>query len=134
MDQIKVIIRFMDGRIMKGYANDFNPTRPSFHFNEMNETSQNKPILIEVQALKAIFFVKTFEGNKEYGERNEFKQGDLVQGRKAEVTFSDGEVIRGSTMGYDPQRLGFFLVPVDSKSNNMRIFVITKAVKKFRFL
>ncbi|HVN72318.1 MAG TPA: hypothetical protein VMU10_09900 [Desulfomonilia bacterium] len=134
MEPIKVIVRFMDGKVMKGYANDFNPIRPSFHFNENVGSALSQPILIEIKDLKAIFFVRTFEGNSEYAERNNFMQGDLIQGRKAEVTFPDGEVIRGSTMGYDAQRLGFFLVPVDPKSNNIRIFVVTKAVKNFRFL
>ncbi len=87
-----------------------------------------------MKEIKAVFFVKTFEGNKEYNERKEFITGDRVQGRRVEVIFADGEVLRGTTVGYDPQRLGFFLIPVDPDSNNIRIFVISNAVKTFRFL
>jgi hypothetical protein len=43
-------------------------------------------------------------------------------------------VLVGSTVGYAPQRLGFFLFPVDPKSNNLRVFVISAAVRKVRFL
>jgi hypothetical protein len=135
MEQIKVVLRFLDGRVVKGYTQDFNQTRPSFHFQRNTpENSSNNSILIEVKDLKALFFVKTFEGDKEYDERKQFIIGELAQGRKVEVTFVDGEIIQGSTVGYDPQRPGFFLLPVDKRSNNIRIFVVTAAVKKFRFL
>jgi hypothetical protein len=135
MEQIKVILRFLDGRVMKGYTQDFNQTRPNFHF-QMNtpENSSNKPLLVEVNDLKALFFVKTFEGNKDYDERKKFIPADRSQGRKVEVTFIDGEIMQGSTVGYDPQRPGFFLLPVDQGSNNIRIFVAKGAVANFRFL
>jgi hypothetical protein len=134
MEPVRVVVHLKDGKIGKGYANDFNPTRNSFHFYEETGGSQKQSVLLEMKDLKALFFVKTFEGNRNYRERKNFAKDDLVQGRSVEVTFSDGEVIQGSTVGYDPQRLGFFLIPIDSNSNNIRIFVITSAVKKFRFL
>jgi hypothetical protein len=135
MEQIKVILRFLDGRVLKGYTQDFNQTRLSFHFQKNTpENSSDKSMLIDVKDLKALFFVKSFEGHKEYDERKEFITGDLAQGRKVEVTFVDGEIAQGSTVGYDPQRPGFFLLPVDKESNNIRIFVVATAVKNFRFL
>jgi hypothetical protein len=51
-----------------------------------------------------------------------------------EVTFADGEILVGSTMGYDPNRQGFFLFPVDPKSNNMRVYAVCSAVKQVRNL
>lgn len=135
MEQIKVVVRFLDGRVLKGCTQDFNQTRPSFHFHiNTPKNSIDKSMLIEVKDLKAIFFVKTFEGDREYDERKEFIAGDLPQGRKVEVTFVDGEIIQGSTVGYDPHRPGFFLIPVDRRSNNIRIFVVTSAMANFKFL
>jgi hypothetical protein len=135
MEPIKVVLRYLDGRVVKGYTQDFNQTRPSFHFQiNTAEGSSNNSMLVEVKDLKALFFVKTFEGDREYDERKEFIPGDLAQGRKVEVTFKDGEITQGSTVGYDPQRPGFFLLPVDKGSNNIRIFVVTAAVNSFRFL
>jgi hypothetical protein len=135
MEQIKVVLRYKDGKVVKGYSQDFNPTRPSFHFQkEPQDALGNQPMLIDMKVLKAVFFVKSFEGNKDYKKRKEFIQSDRSQGRKVEVTFIDNEVIQGSTVGYDPQRLGFFLFPADSGSNNIRIFVLSTAVKNFRFL
>jgi len=50
------------------------------------------------------------------------------------VSFSDGEKLVGKTEGYNPQKLGFFVFPADPKSNNLRIFVITKNARFIRFL
>jgi hypothetical protein len=35
----------------------------------------------------------------------------------------------GTTQGYALEREGFFIVPLEEDSNNLRIFVISKAVK-----
>jgi hypothetical protein len=56
------------------------------------------------------------------------------QGRLMEVTCLDGEVIVGTTTGYDPKRLGFFLFPIDTSSNNVRIFMVASTVVTARFL
>ena len=50
------------------------------------------------------------------------------------MTFKDGEVLVGSTQGYQQDRPGFFLVPADPRSNNDRIYVVTTAVEKVSFL
>jgi hypothetical protein len=84
--------------------------------------------------LKAIFFVRDFAGNSAYKEQKEFVVGTPLSGRKMEVTFTDGEVLVGTTTGYDAQRPGFFLFPVDGQSNNARIFIVQTVVKKVRFI
>ena len=59
--------------LLKGYVNDFNTNRQSFHLYEgITDSSLNPPILLEMKEIKAVFFVKTFEGNKGYAERKEF--------------------------------------------------------------
>jgi len=134
MEPVKVQILFKDGNIKKGYTLDFNPNNPAFHLNEnINESSHNQAISLNMKEIKAVLFVKTFEGKK-YTERKEFNKSDHVQGRRVVVTFVNGEVVQGSTMSYDPNRLGFFLIPVDPASNNIRIFVISDALKSFHFL
>jgi hypothetical protein len=49
---------------------------------------------------------------------------------KARITFFDGEILVGTTQGYTPERDGFFVVPLERDSNNLRIFVVSSAVKK----
>jgi hypothetical protein len=134
-ERVKVVVHFIDDILVKGYINDFNANHPSFHlFEGITESALNQPVMLEMKEIKAVFFVKTFEGNKGYLERKEFIDGDRVLGRKVEVTFIDGEVIRGSTVDYDPLLLGFFLIPVDPNSNNVQIFVVSNAVMKISFI
>ncbi len=84
--------------------------------------------------LKALFFVRDFQGNPDYDERKEFDPKGQISGRKVEVVFLDGEVLVGTTLGYEPKRSGFFLHPIDPKSNNIRVFVVCEAVHNVRFL
>ncbi|UCD72335.1 MAG: hypothetical protein JSW70_04900 [Syntrophobacterales bacterium] len=120
----KVVVRFQDGRMVKGYTHDFNPNREVFHVAEAQDGGR----VTEVSTilLKAVFFVKTFEGNKNHRSADDFTKESLenVPGLKVKVIFSDGEVIYGTTHGYAPERKGFFIFPADKKSNNDRVFVI----------
>jgi hypothetical protein len=49
---------------------------------------------------------------------------------KIRITFFDGEILVGTTHGYTPNREGFFIAPLEKDSNNLRVFVISSAVKK----
>jgi len=134
MELLKVIIRYADSRILKGYTMDFFPNKPSFHVQPVELGRADKGIEVIVNQLKAVFFVKDFTGNSSHRDQKHFVEGQQVSGRKAEVTFTDGEVLVGSTMGYDPKRPGFFLTPSDLESNNLRVYVVSLAVREFRFL
>ena len=134
MESVKIVVRFADGRILKGYSQDFFPNKPVFHLvRNLARGSANRKE-IRMSDLKAIFFVKTFAGNPDYKERKSFLEGDIVQGRKVEVAFVDGEILQGSALGYNPKDSGLFLFPSDPKSNNHRVFVVNSAVKNFRYL
>ena len=134
IEPVKVIMRYANGKLIKGYTNDFFPNKPLFHVRSIESRPTDKGEEVSVKELKAVFFVKDFVGNAAYDEIRHFAEGQQYSGRKVEVTFTDGEVLVGSTIGYDPSRPGFFVTPVDSQSNNLRVFVISAAVKNFRFL
>jgi hypothetical protein len=134
MDPVKIVVRFSDGRIKKGYSQDFFPNKPVFHLTISQSVESAEPEEIRLADLKAIFFVNAFDGNPHYSERKEFAEGDSPKGRKIEVAFADGEIIQGSVLGYNPKEIGFFLFPADPNSNNLRAFVVNKAVNKFRYL
>jgi hypothetical protein len=134
VDQVKVIVRYADGRVVKGFTGDFFPNKDRFHLQMLGAPSGNGLELILLKDLKALFFVKDFGGDSSYKERKAFLEGERVQGRKVEVSFKDGEKLVGTTLGYDPQRPGFFFVPVDGKSNNIRVFAVQSAVDSVHYL
>lgn len=131
----KVIVRFRDGRIIKGYAYDFSPSREIFHlagFHNVNQATE-----VSTSLVKAIFFVKSFDGDKDHPSPDDFSVESLenASGLKVKVTFSDGELMYGTTHGYSPERNGFFVFPADKTINNERVFVMresTAAVETWR--
>jgi len=133
MEPVKVVMRYADGRIVKGFTSDFAPNKTFFHISPLESAATDKGIEISVKELKAIFFVKDFTGDASYDENKQFS-GTQPPGRKVEVTFFDNEVLVGVTLGYDPSRIGFFLTPADPQSNNLRVFVVSSAMSKFRYL
>lgn len=123
-----VVVHFEDGRIVKGTSNDFFPARPSFHLNsaETGEVSE-----IELQGLKAVFFVKDLVGAGRQDDQDAERVG---YGRRIKVVFKDGETIFGYTSGYAPGRPAFFMFPADAESNNEKIFVIAAATTEIGFV
>ena len=133
MEPVKVVARYVNGKRVKGFSQDFFPNKDRFHVYPAAKPS-GEVVEVLVKELKAVFFVQDFAGNSLYNERKKYIEGDKPSGRKVEVTFMDGEVLVGTTLGYDPSRPGFFLFPADPKSNNIRVFAVTPAVKKVRYL
>jgi hypothetical protein len=123
-----VVARFMDGRILKGTTRDFAPNKLKFHLFPWGEET-DKALDIPVGALKAVFFVRSYEGNKDHVTDNSFADAK-GQGRRVVVTFKDGEVLAGFIMGYNPQSQGFFMIPADQTSNNARVYVVNGSVNR----
>lgn len=132
MELRKVVLRYRDGRVLKGSTLDFAPHKARFHLFPVGSPAQ--AIEVAVQELKAIFFVRDFAGSPEYQEQKHFPEGRRPPGRKVEVMFEDGEVLVGYTVSYDPQRPGFVLVPADPQSNNLSVFVVLAGVRKVSYL
>jgi hypothetical protein len=128
MQASKVIVRLKDGKVMKGRTEDFFPNKAQFHLTTLEKNQE----IIQVETLKAIFYVKDYDGD----QSRDYRYTDQIAGggRKIKVEFSDGEEIVGYTQGYSPDRPGFFLAPADTKGNNERIFVVQSATKKVQFL
>jgi hypothetical protein len=124
----KVVVRFKDRSIVKGKTNNFFPNKASFHLELVN----GERIEIHVEELKALFFVKSFEGDKQH-QKN---YGDKVPGggRKIKVKFTDGETIIGYTTGYSADRPGFYMVPADLKGNNERIFIVASSTEAIEMI
>lgn len=122
----KVVVHYCGGKLVKGYLFDFNQDKDTFHIftdhdqTDMVEISQNK--------LKAVFFVKSFEGDSEY-RCPDICEDDVkcLPGMKLKITFMDGESMFATTYGYSPARKGFFVSPYDKKDNNESIYVVSSS-------
>lgn len=134
MEPRKVVVRYADGRVVKGSTLDFSPNKSSFHLFPVGTAPTGKLIEVAIHELKAVFFVRDFAGRPQYQERKRFAETERPPGRKVEVRFKDGETLVGHSVGYDPQRPGFILFPADPESNNLSVFVVFAAVQHVRDL
>ncbi len=132
----KLVVHYANGKVIKGYTYDFDRNKSIFHLLPPTPgfSFTDESIEVRIKDVKAVFFVRDFAGDPAYNERKWFTEDERPPGRKVEVTFRDGEVLVGSTVGYDPRRPGFFFIPADPKSNNLKFFAVRRAVIKVRFL
>jgi hypothetical protein len=130
----KVVARFADGRVVKGSTSDLIPIKDVFHLAVAGAAPGSKPLQIQIKDLKAVFFVKDFVGNPAYQPRQEFDTERPSPGRKIKVVFKDGEVLVGTTQGYQPNRPGLFMQPADQGSNIERCYVVGAATQEITVL
>lgn len=135
----KTVMRFIDGRLLRGYLKSFAPDLNEVHLEEA-ETDRIYPVRIE--DVKAIFFVRSFEGDRTYKEKKAYGVS-RPKGQKVLVKFRDGEFLVGFLEGNVPWKKGFFLsnlskpdkglkgfflLPVDADANNIKVFVVSSSV------
>jgi hypothetical protein len=128
----KIVVNMRSGIVHKGVTHDFSPKQAAFHV--LPGEGGGVPIRVNFDDMKAIFWVKDYLGNRDFVARRDFDPGRSSQGRRAIVTFGDGEAIWGSVIEDDPSSLGFFFVPSDERDNNLKIFVVRKGLKELRFV
>jgi len=126
-----VVARYQDGKIIKGTTYDFGPQKKGFHVVPVGEEGK-KVSEVLFSDLKAVFFVKSLEGKQDHPLTKDISEEKAEPGiqMKVKITFLDGETLLGTTQGYTLDREGFFIVPLEEDGNNLRIFVISKAVKE----
>jgi hypothetical protein len=130
----RVVARYRNGQRLKGFTNDFLATKSEFHLFVDGSAPGSKPRDVKVAELKALFFVKDLAGDPGHHESILFSKERAVPGRKIRVVFEDGEVLLGTTQGYDASRPGFFIIPADATSNNERCFVVRAATREVTFV
>ncbi len=128
----KIVVRYREGRLLKGFTHDFHPSRTQFTLWPSINSAPSDRMYVPTSQLKAVFFVRDFNGNPDYRDARAF--GGHSAGRRLEVTFADDEVLLGSTLNYRPDGVGFFINPADALGNNLRVFVVGSAIRHVRFL
>jgi hypothetical protein len=128
-----VVAHYKDGRLVKGITHDFSPQKKAFHVVSLGGEGEGRGKVSEVflSELKAVFFVKSLKGRPHHPSPQELsgKQEKSVGSIGVKITFFDGEVLTGATQGYTPEREGFFIVPLDKDTNNLRMFVLSDVIK-----
>ena len=129
----KVVVKFQNGKIIKGWTADFGPNKEIVHLHTLKEYG-DEVIDIEISSLKAVFFVKDFTGDKDYKKVRTFEgqpKGTPSE-RRIIINFKDGENLYGTTHSYNPERKGFFVYPIDAKDNSERVFVVASAINSVK--
>jgi hypothetical protein len=105
----------------------------------MKEEGTDNLHLVKIEDVKAVFFVKSFEGDHEYKEKK-FYSSKKNKGQRVFVKFRDGEALVGFLEGEVPWKRGFFLsrqesglkgfflLPADEDTNNIKVFVVSSSV------
>jgi len=136
----KVVAHFKNGRIVKGHTRDFAPTRDSFTLQPYSRGEG--PVAVFLEELKAVFHVKTFEGNSghqvpsgQIGVVQEDRFSTVMEhGRKVALQFLDGERLWGYADAGGENAPGFFFFPTDPSDNNLRIYVVRSSLREMVFL
>ncbi len=130
------VVRLNDGSLLKGYLKDFSPGKATVVLQEAETDEVHK---LKTADVKAVFFVRTFEGNYDYNEKKSYGIRRPM-GKRVFVKFRDGERLVGFVEGTVPwekgfflskrenKEKGFFLLPVDEDTNNIKVFVISSSV------
>ena len=129
----KVIAHFLGEKsVVKGYTHNFFPAKPLFHLERHDAPAGTFPEMVPINKLKALFFVKTFEGDDTYRD-HQILGHVTAPGRKIHIEFTDGEEMTAYCENYHPEGLGFIAFPADPNSNNERVFVVNTSVKAVKF-
>jgi len=127
----KIVVNMRGGAVHKGVTHDFSPKQDAFHV--LPAEGGGVPIRVSMNDMKAMFWVKDYLGNRDFVARRDFDPGRAAEGRRAILTFADGETIWGTVTEDDPLGPGFFFVPSDERDNNMKIFVVRNSLKELRW-
>lgn len=136
-----VVAKRRNGKMIKGVTYNFGPEKKAFHVipvsEERKDEKTKRGVEVVTSELKAIFFVKSLEGRK--GPRTlegllEEEEKEVTSAMKVRVTFHDRETLIGMTQGYSREKQGFFVVPLEKESNNLRVFVFFNAAEEIEIL
>ncbi len=133
----RVVARFKASKLVKGYLKSFSDDSGAVIVEDTKSRAEHS---IPVEDLKAVFFVKSFEGSSLYRERKIYGIRENI-GRKVYLKFYDGESLVGfleekvppekilNLTKPDPNTKGFYMIPVDADCNNNRVFAVWNSIK-----
>jgi hypothetical protein len=144
--EVKVVAHKKDGSLVKGFTLDV----PEFYRQSLDKQASVAPpeilqlrtpdngacVKVVLKDLKALFFVKSFEGSTHYNEIKFFKAHPLQDGIWVRLRFADNESTEGvifNSIQFLVNR-GFFLKPPDPHSYNEIVYIMKESLNDFRIL
>lgn len=141
----RIVIRYED-RAVRGFAEvtDLGSVDQLLHSSQQYPLESIRLRLLDSQAVeevptkdaKAVFFVKTFEGDLKHRALHFHEHAPVMQGLWVRVHFYDNEMIEGIVSNTSDFVLqdGFFLMPTDPNGNNKLVYVLKGGLKDFHVL
>ncbi|MFB3920851.1 MAG: hypothetical protein ACE145_03970 [Terriglobia bacterium] len=134
----KAIIRFSSGRVLRTYI---SAEEESFLYQSAPatfaaRTPDGNRVEVKSSEVKAIFFVKSFEGAADYSEFKVFTAQPNGRGVWVRIHFHDGEIMEGVA----PNRIDTYVKPVfsmtppDPASNNQTVLVSKQSLQEMQIL
>jgi len=111
----RVVLHTIEGQVLRGAIRDADLAAPAIPVVQPNGDTVD----VAANRLKALFFML------DPGEA-----APAALGTKVRVTFGDGRQVGGMSPDYSPGAPGFFVVPVESRTNTGRIWVYRAAVRQ----
>ncbi len=127
----KIVVNMRSGAVYKGVTHDFAPNSEAFHV--LPAEGGGVPVRVHMNEMKAMFWVKDYLGNRDFVARRDFDPARAMEGRRAILTFLDGETMWGAVTEDEASAPGFYFVPSDERDNNLKIFVVRKSLKELRW-
>ena len=141
-DSHRIVVRYED-RAVRGFAEvaDLGSVEELLHSTQEAPLKSIRLRLLDSQAVeevptrnaKAVFFVKTFEGDLKHRALHFHGHAPVMEGLWVRVYFHDSEMIEGIVSNNSDFVLqdGFFLMPTDPNGNNKLVYVLKGGLKDF---
>jgi hypothetical protein len=113
-----------------------NDPQSSLDTIRLHLVSSEEIVDVPTKNAKAVFFVKTFDGDLRHRALHFHEHAPIVSGLWVRVAFQDNEVIEGiiRNSGDFVLEHGFFMMPTDPNGNNQLIYVLKDRLKDFHVL
>jgi hypothetical protein len=122
-----VVARHLDGRKIKGRTTEFHPQRDYFR---IEADPKGIPVDIATEGLKAVYFVRSLDGDPNRKDSREFPRTAGQVRRKLWLEFKDGERMACWPVSMPLGKDGFWVIPTDCSSNVEKAYVFRSAVSK----
>lgn len=121
-----IVARYLEGHVVKGRTTDFHPENDSFL---VDIDPGLPPERLPVKNMKALFFVRSLEGNPTRRDHREFPKGTGLR-TKLWLEFRDGEKMAGWPVSAALGRKGFYVLPTDPDSNVEKAYVFRDSLSR----